>query len=213
MSDTQFDYESALVKGKKASDGLKKLRDSFENVCRLTELFRNKVTYYSAWFKENLCVSPTAFFIQVQDATKELVKQRGIEMKRSVDVKFDVVKEMLYALETERGHPGWDLNSVEQYKLLVLCQMYSLLSALSCSGISLEGLTLPDIFTQQFERARGLFHYFRLKYGLVCARMVERVILGSITITSNSSLGSTWCLPIRHYPVDYLVDISVELLL
>lgn len=96
LSGPQYNYDGALVT-EKSSDALKKLRSLVEEVRRHAELFRTTVLTYNDRFKADHCKSLAAFLTQLQNATKELVKIFYLGMKKSGDVNFAVVDDMLQA--------------------------------------------------------------------------------------------------------------------
>lgn len=107
-----YDYKDALAKEKRASEALKMLGASVEEVRSHAELFRNMSPIYNDWFKTDLNEGFPTFLTMLRDGTKELVKSRGLRMKNSVDLNFAVIDDMLQAFETELSQLGPYLNSV-----------------------------------------------------------------------------------------------------
>lgn len=113
MRDVQYDNDCAWAKEKTASDVLQTLRASVQIVRCHAELFRTKVSLYNDRFKTNLREGSPVFLTPFRDATKELVKQQELGIMKSVDVNFDVIDEILQALETELSHLELSLNAVD----------------------------------------------------------------------------------------------------
>lgn len=90
---------------------MKKLRASVEEVYRHAELLRTNVLTYRDRFKTYLREGFAAFLAQLQSSTKELLKSRDLGFKKSADVNFAIVDEMLSALKPHLSHLGQSLNS------------------------------------------------------------------------------------------------------
>lgn len=102
-----------MVKRKKASDALKKLRSFVEDVSRHAELFRAKGPTYIDRFKMELHKGFAVFLTQQRVATDEFVKGRDLGIKKSVHINFAMVDKMLHALKTELRHFGPSLKPID----------------------------------------------------------------------------------------------------
>lgn len=76
----------------KTSDALEKIRASVEEVCCHSELLRNHDPAYNDLFETNLRECFAIILTQLQDAAKELVNDRHLGIKKSVDINFAVVE-------------------------------------------------------------------------------------------------------------------------
>lgn len=104
LRDLPDDYEGHSVKEKNGADALRKLRGSVEKVRHHTKLFRINLPSYNDLFKTELSEHFGVFLITLGDATKGLVKIRGLKFNESIHVNFSVIDELFQMLETELSH-------------------------------------------------------------------------------------------------------------
>lgn len=112
FKDLWYNYDDPLGKKKKASNTLKKLHGSVQEVRRDAELFRNKVAY-SDRFNTSICEAFALFLMQVRKATKELLKKLDLRMDNGVNASLAIVDGMLQALETELSHIVPNFNPID----------------------------------------------------------------------------------------------------
>lgn len=95
------------------SDALRTLLASAKEVRSHNELFHTKILTYNDWLKKNIHEGFAALLRKLRDTTRELVRQRHLGSKKTVDVEFSVVNEMFKALEVDFRHPGLGLIPVD----------------------------------------------------------------------------------------------------
>lgn len=88
------------------------LHASVEEARHHAVLVRTKVPSYQDRFKTSLCEGFVAFLTQLRDVNKELAKKLDLGIKKSDNVYFSVVEEMLQALGAAFRHLGPFFNPV-----------------------------------------------------------------------------------------------------